>query len=186
MADDADIYARRLSRLPDSYYCGRTVVHWSMSMEHRATGWLNELHHAKLREWLCHALARHHLVCPAYCLMPDHGHFLWMGWREESNQRSAAALFRQCWNRELQRSACQLQRQAYDHVLRDTERTRGALTETARYIFENPVKAGLVAEGYSYPYLGAVIPGYPDLDPWNEDGWARLWRIYDRLAKGGQ
>ncbi len=48
----------------------------------------------------------------------------------------------------------------------------------AAYIWENPVRAGLVAQWRQYPYLGAVVAGYPDLDPRRDDFWDVFWRIY--------
>ena len=149
-----------------------------MTVEQRATGWLDELHHAKLRLSLCHALARHTLLCPAYCLMPDHAHFLWLGGNEASEQRRAVALFREAWNDTLRRDGGELQRQAYDAVLRPDQRERGAFGAMAHYIFENPVRAGLVAEWRSYPFLGALVPGYPKMDPRDGVFWDRFWRIY--------
>ncbi|MBI5772039.1 MAG: hypothetical protein HZA93_29970 [Verrucomicrobia bacterium] len=149
-----------------------------MTLERRATGWLDPLHHARLREGLCHALARHYLVCPAYCLMPDHAHFLWLGIAPASDQRLAARLFRETWNHALRPGGRALQRQPHDHVLRDREREHGAFGIVANYVFENPVRAGLVAEWRAHPYLGALVPGYPDLDPRDEDYWERFWRIY--------
>ncbi len=154
-----------------------------MALERRATGWLDPLHHARQREWLCHALTRHHLACPAYCLMPDHAQFLWLGTTATSDQKRAAALFREAWNRELRQGGHSLQRQAHDHVLRDHEREHGAFGTVANYVFENPVRAGLVTEWHAYPYLGALVPGYPDLDPRDEDFWDRFWRIYAKLVE---
>ncbi|MDO8540520.1 MAG: hypothetical protein Q7S40_08815 [Opitutaceae bacterium] len=151
-------------------------------MESRSQGWLDALHHAKVRELLCHALGRYGVVCPAYCLMPDHGHFLWIGLNEMSDQRLAAAAFREGWNFELRPGGRQLQRQPFDHVLREEERERGAFAAVAQYIFENPVRAGLVEKWENYPFLGALVPGYPILDPREEDYWDRFWRIYGRLA----
>ena len=43
------VHKGRLKRLNDSHYSGRSYVHWTMSLEKRATGWLNEQHHAELR-----------------------------------------------------------------------------------------------------------------------------------------
>ena len=153
-----------------------------MALEGRATGWLDPLHHAQVREWLCHALSRYGLLRPAYCLMPDHAHFLWVGLRATSDQKQAAMLFRKVWNRELRRGNRELQRQPHDHVLREPERERGAFRAVANYIFENPVRAELAVEWRTYPYLGAVAPGYPELDPRDEDFWERFWRIYAGLA----
>jgi putative transposase len=179
---DRQIHRGRLSRLDAGYYRGRAFVHWSMTIEHRATGWLSELHHAKIRELLCHALSRHHIICPAYCLMPEHGHFLWMGTSDGSDQKLAAALFREGWNAELRRSNNELQKQPFDHVLDEAERGRGAFTAVAHYILQNPVRAGLMGKWQDYRFLGALVPGYPSLNPRDEDFWERFWRIYDKLS----
>lgn len=153
-----------------------------MAIGRRATGWLNELHHARLREIVCHVLGRYALVCPAYCLMPDHGHFLWLGTTEGSDQKAAVALFRAAWNIELSRGGRKLQRQAFDHVLREEERQRGSFGTVAGYVFENPVRAELADRWKEYPFLGALVPGYPDLDPREIDYWDRFWRIYEKLV----
>lgn len=184
MPYDPKIHRGRLSRLAPEFYRGRAFVHWTMTLERRATGWLDPLHHAMMREWMCHALGRHALVCPAYCLMPDHVHFLWLGWSESSDQKRAIALFREAWNLELLRGGRELQRQAYDEVLREAQRDRGAFGTVANYIFENPVRAGLVEDWRSYFFLGALVPGYPKMDPRDENFWERFWRIYGRLADG--
>ncbi|HUG10254.1 MAG TPA: hypothetical protein VMM36_04535 [Opitutaceae bacterium] len=174
---------RRLPRLAPVVYRGLAFVHWSMPMEHRATGWLDPVHHARIREYLCHALARYDIVCPAYCLMTDHGHFLWVGISDESDQRKAAKLFREAWNTALSGVGVALQRQAHDHVLREHERERGAFVAIAHYIFGNPVRAGLVGQWRAYPFLGALVPGYPGVDPREEDFWEKFWRIYARLIE---
>ncbi len=155
-----------------------------MAVERRATGWLDARLHAELREGLCHSLGRYELVCPVYCLMPDHAHFLWLGTSDSSEQKRGAALLRTCWNRALRTQGLELQRQPFDHVLREDERERGALRAVAQYILENPVRAGLVAAWREYLCLGALVPGYPDMDPRSEDFWERFWRIYEKLAEG--
>jgi REP element-mobilizing transposase RayT len=45
------------------------------------------------------------------------------------------------------------QRYGYEHVLRDDE----APVSVARYILENPVRAGLVAAVQDYPYSGSSV-----------------------------
>jgi REP element-mobilizing transposase RayT len=88
------IHKGRLRRLPSGHYRGLAWVHWTMNLADRATGWLDPLHHARLREILCHALAREELVCAAYCLMPDHAHFLIGGLSSASDQRNGIKAFR--------------------------------------------------------------------------------------------
>ena len=171
-----------LPRLAPEAYGGRAFIHWTMTIDRRATGWLDPLHHAHLREQLCHALCRHRAVCPVYCLMPDHGHFLLCGTTDTSNQTLAIRLLRREWNR-LLAPARKLQPKAHDHLLREDERTHDAFQRIAWYIAENPVRAGLVSEWRSWPYVGCMVPGTPDLDPRAPDYWEHFWRVWNRLSE---
>ena len=76
----------KLPRLQREFYRGDAVVFWTLTLEHRAQGWLNAFFHARFRELMLHAAARSHLLCPAYCLMPDHLRLVWMGLRQQSDQ----------------------------------------------------------------------------------------------------
>ena len=69
------------------------MVHWVMTVDRRATGWLDALRHAQFREALLHTMVRYDLLCPTYCLMPDHAHFIWMGIAPKTDQRGAATFF---------------------------------------------------------------------------------------------
>lgn len=155
-----------------------------MAIQNRSTGWLGPLLHARIREALTHTLSRYHLICPAYCLMPDHGHFLFGGFRPspESDQKKAISHFRREWNRILSASGVSLQKQAYDHVLRKRDHSsQKAFENVAGYILENPVKRALVDNYRDWPYSGALIPGYPDLAPPDDDFWDRFWKILTKL-----
>lgn len=171
----------RLPRLAAEAYRGFSSIHWSMTIEGRRTGWLDAAHHASLREILLHTCHRYHLICPAYCLMPDHGHFLWQGLRADADQQRASTWFRRTWN-ELLAPACSLQRQAYDHVLRPAERERNAYATITTYVLQNPERAGLVSQWNEWPYAGAVFPGVYPLDPRAADYHDRLWRTYNRAV----
>jgi hypothetical protein len=70
------------------------------------------------------------------------------------------------------------QPQAFDHVLREEERERGAFSRVAHYIAENPVRAELVAEAKAWPYTGCMVPGYPTLDPRSEKFWDVFWKVH--------
>jgi REP element-mobilizing transposase RayT len=169
----------RLPRLTAAYYRGFSTVHWSMTLENRAIGWLDNAHHGVLRELLLHTCHRYGLVCPAYCLMPDHAHFLWQGVAADSDQNLAVAWFRRQWSALLSPHFT-LQRQGHDHVLRNEERERNAFAAVAGYILQNPQRAGLVAVWQDWPHLGAIFPGAYPLDPRAADYWARLWREHTR------
>ncbi len=172
-------FSARLPRLASAAYRGHAAVHWTMTIEGRATGWLDSAHHAAIRELLLHTCHRYALACPAYCLMPDHAHFLWLGIAPTADQRLAAAWFRRHWNALLAPNRT-LQRQAHDHVLREAERAHDAFPKIATYILQNPERAGLVAAWRDWPYLGALLPGVHPLDPRAPAHWDRFWREHHR------
>jgi REP element-mobilizing transposase RayT len=192
-----------LRRLNAGSYEGLACVHWSMTIEGRQQGWLNPNFYSHWREIHLHTLARYQIACPAFCLMPDHLHLLWMGLSADSNQRNAAKFFREHMNDLLHRAensrfqlregmskpgdnglAHRLQLQGYDHVLTAEERQRDAFARVAFYIFENPVRKGLVKVWSDYQFTGAQIAGYPKLDAREPDYWERFWKIYERAVEG--
>ena len=89
----------------------------------------------------------------AYCVMPDHSHLLLEGTdaasnlpaliksaKQSSGQRFAARMGRPLWEEGF-----------HDHVLRPEEDPK----RFARYIIENPVRAGLVKSPLDYPLSGS-------------------------------
>ena len=89
----------------------------------------------------------------AYCLMPDHVHLL-LG----SPRASSAVNFIGAWKSRFYRERRRMglgkpfwQRSFYDHILRSDE----DLLKTARYILENPIRAGLVDRVDEYPLSGS-------------------------------
>lgn len=164
-----------LPRLAPEAYQGRAFVHWSMTMRGRADGWLDALFHARFRELLVHAVSRQSLACPAYCLMPDHLHLLWVGRTEASDQRKAISFLREEVDRVV--APLELQKQPYDNVLREKDRERGAFQGVAHYVLENPVRGGLVERAEQWPFSGAVVVGYPRLDVHDEGYWELFWRL---------
>jgi REP element-mobilizing transposase RayT len=176
-----DGHQEHLPRLACHNYQGYAVVHWTQTLEQRAEGWLNESFQQRFRELILHAAAREHLFCPAYCLMPDHLHFIWMGMRRKSDQLNGTRFFRTFLNKLLHPH--RLQHQACDNVLRDEQRKRGAFAKVCFYVLENPVRAHLVEKATGWPYLGAVVPGYPDLHPLEESFWETFWKIYVKIRE---
>jgi putative transposase len=176
-----------LKRLPPEYYRGEAHVHWTMMIQDRKTGWLIPIFYYKFREILTHTAFRYGLCCPIYCCMPDHFHLLWIGILTTSDQRLAARYFRKQLNPILKKLGACFQKQPYDHVLKEDERERTAFEDVAEYIARNPERAGLVKpdEFRRYPYTGCLVPGYPEMQIWQEDYWARFWRIYAYLQANG-
>ena len=164
-----------LPRLQPAFYQGDAAVHWTLTLFDRGTGWLNDSFHSRFRELLLHVAAREGLVCPAYCLMPDHMHLLWLGLRRDTDQRNGMSFLRTHLKPLL--APHRLQPQAYDHVLREEERKRDAFAKICFYILDNPVRAALVAGPRAWHYCGAVVPGYPMFHPLDDAYWPRFWKM---------
>jgi putative transposase len=176
-----------LRRLAPEYYRGQAYVHWTLTIDERRTGWLIPVFYYKFREILTHTTFRYGVCCPIYCCMPDHIHLLWIGILDGSDQQNAMKFFRTQLNSILNKLNVELQQQPYDHVLREEERERTAFEETAEYIARNPERAELVPRDrfMDYKFTGCLVPGYPDLMPFQRDYWDLFWRIYSRLQKDG-
>ena len=166
-----------LPRLERQHYRGHTIVFWTNTLEDRARGWLTPGFHGFFRELMLHTAAREHLFCPAYCLMPDHLHLVWMGLRRETDQLNAMKFLRVHLEPALA-SGREWQHQAHDHVLREEERRRNALAAFCFYTLANPVRAGLVSTEKDWPFSGAVVPGYPSLSPFDDHYWELFWKLY--------
>ena len=117
--------------------------------------------------------------------MPDHIHLLWLGRSDtDSDQRPTIEFLRQRLRPRL--APADWQRQPHDHVLDDSERDHGAFESVAHYVFENPVRAGVVARWEEHAYSGCCGSGYPELDVRAANYWERFWRCYNyQGTKGG-
>lgn len=171
-----------LPRLDEGAYNGLAMVHWTLTLEKRATLQLDSTFQRRFRELTLHAAARHPLVCPVYCLMPDHMHFVWCGISPHTRQLLAMRFLRRSLNSIL--NPVRLQHQAHDHVLDDTEREEEVFQTTCAYVLMNPVRDALVAEPREWQWTGCIVPGYPFLHPLREDYWRKFWKLY-RMFTGG-
>jgi putative transposase len=89
----------------------------------------------------------------AYCFMPDHIHILVEATREDSSLPKYVAMWKQrtgfAWS---ERSGSKLWQKGYwERVLRSEDDVLGI----ARYVVENPVRAGLVSGVKDYPFSGS-------------------------------
>ena len=170
-----------LPRLPREYYQADAVVFWTLTVFDKAKGWLTAAFHQHFQKLMLHAAAREGLVCPIYCLMPDHIHLVWMGLRLDSDQINGMAFLRTYLEPEL--SPAKFQPQPQDEVLREEQRKRNAFAKVCHYIAANPVRAELIGEKDVWPFTGCVIPGYPNLNFLDEDYWSKFWRIFAKLRQ---
>ncbi len=131
---------------------------------------------------MLHALVRENLLCPVYCLMPDHAHVIWMGTSGASDQQVAMRFLRTHTAKFLRAGAWQ--RQPFDHVLRGHERKQGAFMAACGYVLQNPVRKKFCTDWREYPYAGALFPRYPTLDPRHPDFWELFWKLRnERMAR---
>lgn len=89
----------------------------------------------------------------AYCFMPDHLHLL-LEAPEGSNLIEFMKRFKQLSAFRFKRESGMTlwQKGYYDHIMRGDE----DLEKTARYLFENPVRGGLVDRFHDYPFSGGA------------------------------
>ena len=167
-------FSHYLPRLKREFYQGDAVVFWTLTTEQRQSGWLSPEFHLRFRELMLHCAAREGLLCPAYCLMPDHLHLVWMGLRATTDQRNGMAFLRTHLKVLIQPAA--LQHQAHDHVLTEAERTKSKFSMACTdYVLLNPWRAHLVTDPHAWPYLGAMVPGYTTVDPFKPGYWEWFW-----------
>jgi putative transposase len=90
----------------------------------------------------------------AHCIMPDHGHFLVEGLEDRSDFKRFCKLAKQrSGSAHARARGGPLWQEGYhERVLRQSEDLRAV----ARYLLNNPVRAGLVTSPIDYPYLGSV------------------------------
>lgn len=176
-----------LRRLPRGHYQAEAIVHWSITMLGRKQGWLSVPFLYRFRELLTHTMFRYGLACPMFCLMPDHIHMVWMGLCEGSDQLNAMKHLRTRCNDSLRRIGFELQDQAYDHVFKEEERRDTEFRNACEYIARNPERAGLVEtdEYASYGFTGCLVPGYPELRPFDRGYWDQFDKILPFLRTEG-
>jgi putative transposase len=88
----------------------------------------------------------------AWCIMPDHVHLL----VEDDDIISFVRAFKGSLvpkARALIPHQKLWQRSFYDHILRSSE----TVLDVAAYIFENPVRRGLLSLPYEYPFVGSEV-----------------------------
>ena len=114
-----------------------------------------------LVEQFLQVAAHHHVAVHAYCLMPDHLHGVcevtssdgsFVTFVSAFKQRSGFAFARQAGQRLWQESFFER------HLRADEDMAR-----VARYVLENPVRAGLAVRPQDYPYSGSGTMGLDDV-----------------------
>lgn len=92
--------------------------------------------------------AQCHSETLAYCIMPDHIHWLFI--LKQHSLSAVIARTKSDFSRKTQSKIWQ--DSFYDHAIRSDE----ALIEVARYIVANPLRAGLVKNVSEYPHWDTI------------------------------
>ena len=108
----------------------------------------------------------------AYCFMPDHLHMLVEGVDPCADGRRFFRLAKQYagYGHAQVFGGRLWQRYGYEHVVRGTQTSRAV----ARYLLENPVRAGLATAVGDWPFSGAPTTSQPALIEWaySSDEWS--------------
>jgi putative transposase len=139
--------------LPDFPYTGKFSYALEFTTENRAPLLTDDRAIDLVVQQLLRASTERGFAIVTYCLMPDHGHLVVDGERDDSNcllyiklaKQYSAYYFKQAFGHRL------WQRYSYERVIRDD--IERALT--IRYLLANPVKAGLVSDPREYHGLGS-------------------------------
>jgi putative transposase len=120
-------------------------------------------HCSRLLELFRSECAARNFAVHAYCLMPDHFHFLAEGLQLSSDLLNLTKAFKLKTSRTYVRQEGQIlwQRKFYDHILRSNE----SPDSVAWYIWLNPVRKGLSATAHTYPFNGSFTSRIPRLNP---------------------
>jgi len=169
-----------LRRLPEQAYIGEQLIHWTLCIQDRKTGWLNPETHVLLRESLLHAAIHYEIRVPVYTLMPDHAHFLIAGVARQVNQLHAMAFIRKTSTTLIQHPCFTWQKQAYDHVLKRDELRDDVFRKLVHYVLQNPCRKGLCNREEEWPFSSSMIPGYPDRTWRDPDFWEFYWKLESR------
>jgi putative transposase len=146
-------FERKNIRLPAIYYFGRRLYFVTLCFHRRREFGANP----RIARWIIAKLQKNAGACDffvhAYCVMPDHVHFLVAGAADTSNLVKFVEAFKQETGVAFMRRAHQRlwQFKYYDHILRGQDSADGV----AWYIWLNPVRKGLCRKPTQSPFLGS-------------------------------
>ena len=110
---------------------------------------------------------------PAFCLMPDHLHFLAEGLDPASDLLHLLKSFKIKSSRDYAAHEPRTlwQKGFYDHILRPDENAESV----AWYIWLNPVRKRIVSRAQDYPFAGSFT-GLKMPASWNAPNWRPPWK----------
>jgi putative transposase len=168
-----ELNTRTFIHLPKANYLGEQIYFATLcSFQKRAV-----FKTSALCSWLLELLASesisNHFSILAYCLMPDHLHFLARGVEVSSDFLHFVKTFKIKTSRNYVSTNGEplWQRRFFDHVLRPSE----SVESFAWYIWLNPVRKGLAGSPEAYPFSGS-FSGLKMPTAWINSRWRPGWK----------
>jgi putative transposase len=160
-------FTRKNHRLNANEYVGQKWCFITMCCERREPIFVASDRAAWIVDFLKAESVKHQFLVDAYCVMPDHLHFLGFGTKQECNLLAFAKSFKQKTGYYFQQKhgSRLWQRNFYDHMLRSGE----ASGHVATYIWMNPVRKGLCTNFEEYPFSGSLTR------QWNGSPTTEIW-----------
>jgi putative transposase len=145
-------YKKQLRR-PARDYIGRGTYFVTVCTEHRAEFFSDLVAGQWLVQKLTASAANSNFTLHAYCVMPDHLHFVSEATADPCDLIRFVDGFKQQTAYEFSktRGTRLWQRRYYDHILRPNE----SVEDVACYIWWNPVRKNLCADPHQYPLSGS-------------------------------
>jgi len=146
-------FRRKNIRLPELHYLGRRSCFVTLCFDRRRKFGANP----RIARWLAMRLQKYahagEFFLHAFCIMPDHLHFLATAASERSNFLEFIERFKQDTAFHFTRRTKQRlwQFKYYDHILRRTDRE----DRVAWYIWMNPVRKEICRVPNDYPFAGS-------------------------------
>ena len=149
-----DVALSRPGRLRDFEYRGRYTYFLTFCAYRRQDTLRDPSIAAMVVEQILRAARTLQFEVSAYCVMPNHAHLLVRGQSDRSDLHRFIKRVKQSSGQVYAAAAGQplWQDSYYDHVVRPEEN----LTAIARYIIENPERAGLTRSSLDYPFVGST------------------------------
>jgi putative transposase len=145
----------RPPRLRNFEYCGFYSYFLTFCTHRRHAAFADAAIARMTLEQILRSAARFKFAVFAYCLMPDHVHLLLHGQSNGADLRRFAKSAKQSSGQSYRSHAKSplWQEGYYDRIVRPEEDLSGV----ARYIIENPVRAGLTNAAIDYPFVGSQV-----------------------------
>lgn len=151
--------ARKTIRLPREQYLGERVYFVTICCAKRRHFFSDPAKAKRTLSSLRETAATYGFAIHAYCMMPDHLHFLAGGLSASSDLLTFVNRFKSVTAQDEKRVSGRglWQRYFYDHILRPRDSGVGV----AWYIWLNPVRKGLCLAAEDYPFSGSFTGKWP-------------------------